>query len=162
MPILVEPLSTSAPAWRRISTSSPVSADWSSVADPAPTIPSTGTTSPWRIENPVAGDERLDRHLRKAIVAVTHGGLGDAAEQRGHLAPRAALREVFEQLPAGIHQRDYDPGQRLADRKRAGHRQRCDDVEANAALPELGDNFEQQSRKDQKGSPAPIQAAKSG
>ena len=101
-------------------------------------------------ENPIAGDERLDRHLRKAIVAVTDGGLGDAAEQSGHFAPRAALREVFEQLPAGIHQRDHDPGQRLADRKCAGHRQRGDDVETDAALLELGDDFEQQSRKDQK------------
>ena len=88
-------------------------------------------------------------------MAVTEGRLGDAAEQSGHLAPRAALREVLEQLPAGVHQRDHDPGQRLADRKRAGHRQRGDDVEADAALLELGDDFEQQRRKDQKGSPAP-------
>ena len=88
-------------------------------------------------------------------MTVTDCGLGNATEERGHFTARAALRKVFEQLPAGIHQRDHDPGQCLADRQRAGHRQRRDDVEADAALLELGDDFEQQSRKNQQGGPAP-------
>jgi hypothetical protein len=90
-----------------------------------------------------------------AIPAVADRGLRNAVEQRCHFAARAAGRVVFEQLPAGIHERDDDPGQRLADRKRARHRHCRDDVETDAAPSELGHDFEQQRRKDQKRSPAP-------
>ena len=139
-----------------------MSADWSSVAT-GDDDPVDRHHLPLANRNPVAGDERLDRHLRKTIVAVTEGGLGDAAEQSGHLAPRAALREVFEQLPArNTSSATTIPASVSPTARHARHRQRRDDVEADAALPELGDNFEQQGERTRRVAPPGIQAAKSG
>ena len=54
-------------------------------------------------EQRVARQHGFDRHLFEALLRVLHGGARHPAEQRGHLAARAALGIVFEILAARIH-----------------------------------------------------------
>ena len=122
-----------APAARVTGSDSPVSADSSTTASPAATMPSTGTTSPGADERRRRRARAVDRDLLEQPVAAAVRDPRRALEQRRQLAPRAAARRLLERVAAGEHQRDDRAGELLAERQRARHGQQRDHVDADVA-----------------------------
>ena len=98
-------------------------------------LPSTGTTSPCRTTQHVAGhDRRRPRPPRARSPRRTCADRGARCQQRGQLPARAAVGRRLERVAAGEHQRDHRAGEVLAQRQRAGHRDQRDRVDADAPV----------------------------
>ena len=126
----------------RTGSDSPVSADWSSTASPpSATVPSAGTTSPWRTSTRSPGSSTSIGTCFRSPSSWRSANFG--ARSSSAVISRRARRDgiAFEELAAGIHQRDDDAGQRLLQRQRAGHRQQRHDVEPDLAVAERDDDL---------------------
>lgn len=71
---------------------------------------------------------------------MSNGGSRYPRQQRRHFATRVAFGKRFEELTAGIHQRDDDRGQFLPDDERCCHRQDRNDIEADFTTPQACNN----------------------
>ncbi len=70
-----------------------------------------------------------------------HRGARHPREQVGHLPAGAALGKALKEGSTGIHERDYNCCQHLADGQRRRHGQRRDDVEPHLAAPEAAQDL---------------------
>ena len=116
-----DPAAHGSPASRVDRRGSPVSAVSSSTAGAPRTTPSTGTTSPGRTSEPVAGLDLADGHGLQPVAAVALDLLRRPAEQGGELAVGTALGVLLERLARGQHHRDHGGGEQLPERP-ARHR----------------------------------------
>jgi hypothetical protein len=132
-----------------------VSADWSSTATPSTTLPSNRHHVALPHQQPVARHDQIERDLVQPAVPVPHGGARHPRQQGGHLAPGRPLGIALQVLPAGIHQRHDGGGEGLADQQRPGHRQRGDDVEAEVAAAQAGDDLRQERQQHRHGDGRP-------
>ena len=88
----------------------------------------------------IAGHDQVQRDFFQAARAMSNGGSRYPRQQRRHLAARVTFGKRFEELPAGIHQRDDDRGQFLPDDERCCHRQDRNDIEADFTASQTCNN----------------------
>ena len=87
-------------------------------------------------QQPVTGDDVVDRDLHDAALDTAPGRARGPLGQQAQLAPRPRGRPRLQELPAGEHHRDHSAGERLADHQRAGQREHRDDVNARLVAPD--------------------------
>ena len=100
---------TSSPASLRLGIGSPVSIDSSTAELPSTTTPSTGTFSPGRTRDEVAGENGGDRHVHLAAVAHDAGRARLQPDELAHGVAGLALGARLEQA-AEEDQRDDERG----------------------------------------------------
>jgi hypothetical protein len=106
-------------------------------------------------EQTLAGNNRLDRDIFKLAVAMADRAARHPRQQRRHFAARAPFGKTFEILTAGIHQRDDDCRQFLAEDQGRGHRQRGDNIEPDIALAQAGDDLGDERQQHRNGERRP-------
>ena len=139
-PALTAPLRASSPALRLTGIGSPVTAASSSTATELVITPSTGMTSPARTKIRVT-DSNLSTGTSSMVrVVPAMSDFWRAIDQRSQIPLGASDREILQNIAAGIHHRDDDPGEVLAERKRAGHRNKGDGVHPHSPRQEVADH----------------------
>ena len=132
------PLITAIPARSVTGSGSPLSVLVSTTASSLTTVPSTGTTSPVRTSDRVAGARPVDRHLFDRAVDPQLGDARRALDQERQLAARAAGGRGLERRAAGEHEADDRAGELLAERQRPDHRDERDRVDAEVMIDDHG------------------------
>ena len=125
---------------------SPVSADSSMRRSGRVTTPSTGTISPARTSSRSPTATARYRHLLDAALGAAMRVARRAIDQRVQITLGAGDREILEHIAAGIHERDDDAGQRLAERERRTHRHERDRIDAEPPGEQIAHNRNRQSR----------------
>ena len=124
---------------------SPVSADWSSTAMPSATVPSTGTTSPLRTNEPIARLDRLESTSSSLPLRCRMAVRGTRASSAviSRLARRSAKLSRYCPPEYISARRRPRPGIRRTDQGRE-HRERGDDVQADIAAAQADDDLDQE------------------
>jgi hypothetical protein len=92
----------------------------------------------------VADSDLIDRHVLDVRLGSAMGDFWRAIDQRSQVSLGASDGEILQNIAAGVHDRDDDPGEVLAERKRAGHRHKGDGVDPHAPREEVADHGDEQ------------------